>query len=61
MEVKKSRRISIKDKNLLLAKKRLAERELYEVDEENKNEYYKVIYNNFTEAREYTWRAMNGK
>jgi hypothetical protein len=58
---KKFKRISIKDKNLLLAKKRLAERELYEVDEENKNEYYGVIYNNFIEAREYIWRAMNGK
>ena len=60
MEDKKSRRISIKDKNLLLAKKRLSQRELYKIDEENKNEYYEVIFNDFTEGREYTWRAMNG-
>lgn len=54
MEDKKSRRISIKDKNLLLAKKRLSQRELYKIDEENKNEYYEVIFNDFTEGREYT-------
>lgn len=60
MVEKKSKRVSIKDKNLLSAKNRLAQRELYKVDEENKNEYYEVIFNEFVENRKYTWRAMNG-
>lgn len=58
MKVKK---VSIKSKKLLMAKKRLAERKLTVINEDNKNEYYETIYNEVEEMKECTWRAMNGK
>lgn len=61
MEVKKINKASLKDKKLLLAKKRLEERALFEVNEDNKKEYFEVVYNDLTAGREYTWRAMDGK
>lgn len=61
MENKKAKKISIKNKNLIMAKKRLAERKFFEINEDNKNEYYEAVFNDFSEGKGYTWRAMNGR
>ncbi len=61
MEVNKVKKISIKSKKLLMAKQRLSERKLTIINEDNKDEYYESLFNDFEEGREYTWRAMDGK
>lgn len=61
MELKKPQKISIKNKELIRAKNRLSQRQLYKITEENKEDYYENIINNYNEFEEYTWRAMNGR
>lgn len=61
MEVKKVKKISIKNKELLLAKQRLSNRTFCKITNENKEEYFNMIRENYNDTLEYTWRAMNGK
>lgn len=51
-------KISIKNKDLLLAKKRLNERNLNNIKDDNKEDYFKSILNNYLEGNIYTLKAM---